>query len=137
MKKKCTLHQWWNNDKGHCVCVCVCVCVKNTMYLKKIIFRILLHVVWKWKLFSMYIRWFNDYVWRVIEETKTFLANFKEKKETCKTQNVYILLAFLLITIILLIAVSINCYLIKYKSKRKHLLPFYITNNELKEIMHW
>ena len=36
------------------------------------------------------------------------------KKITCKTQNFYILLAFLLTTITLLIAVSIYCYLIKY-----------------------
>ena len=32
----------------------------------------------------------------------------------------------------LLIAGSIYCYLIKYKAKQKHLLPFYVTNNELK-----
>ena len=38
--------------------------------------------------------------------------NFKEKKVTCKTQNFYILLVFLLITIALLIAVIIYCYLI-------------------------
>ena len=41
-------------------------------------------------------------------------TNFNEKKSTCKMQNFYILLAFLLITIALLIAVSICCYLIKY-----------------------
>ena len=41
-------------------------------------------------------------------------TNFNEKKATCKTQNFYILLAFLLIIIALLIAVSIYCYLIKY-----------------------
>ena len=40
--------------------------------------------------------------------------NFNEIKATCKTQNFYILLAFLLITIVLLIAVSVCCYLIKY-----------------------
>ena len=40
-------------------------------------------------------------------------TNFNEKKATCKTQNFYILLAFLSITIALLIAVSIYCYLIK------------------------
>ena len=51
------------------------------------------------------------------------------KKATCKTQNFYILFGFLLITIALLIAVSIYCYLIKYKSKQKHLLPFHVTNN--------
>ena len=42
-----------------------------------------------------------------------FKTNFNEKKATCKTQNFYILLAFLLITIAILIAVSIYCYLIK------------------------
>ena len=48
------------------------------------------------------------------EETKTLPTNFNEKKGTCKTQNFYTLLAFLLITIALLAAVSIYCYLIKY-----------------------
>ena len=44
------------------------------------------------------------------EETKTIRTNFNEKKATCKTQNFYILLAFLLITIALLIAFSIYSY---------------------------
>ena len=48
----------------------------------------------------------------IIEETVP--TNFKKKKATCKTQNLYILLAFVLITIALLIAVSICCYWIKY-----------------------
>ena len=42
------------------------------------------------------------------EETKTIPTNFNEKKATCETQNFYILLDFLLITIPLLISVSIN-----------------------------
>ena len=54
------------------------------------------------------------------------------KKATCKTQNFYILLAFLLITIALLVAVSIYCYLIKYGGKQKYFLPFHFTNNKLK-----
>ena len=60
-----------------------------------------------------------------VEET-----NFDKKGNiTCKTQNLYIILAFLLITISLLIAVSIYCYLRKkYKAKQKHLLPFNGTN---------
>ena len=48
----------------------------------------------------------------IVKET-----NFNEKNITCKTQNFYILLAFLLITITLLIAVSIYsiyCSPIKY-----------------------
>ena len=58
------------------------------------------------------------------------------KKKKRKTQNFYILLAFLLITIILLGVVSIYCYLIKYRAIQKYLLPFHVTNNELKEIMY-
>ena len=54
------------------------------------------------------------------------------KKVTCNMQNYYILFTFLLITIVLLIAVSIYCYLIKYRVIQKHLLPFHITNNKLK-----
>ena len=48
------------------------------------------------------------------KETKNIPANFNEKKATCKTQNFYILLTFSLITIALLRAVCIYCYLIKY-----------------------
>ena len=68
----------------------------------------------------------------VIEEIKTIRTNFNEKKVNCKTQFSFILLAFLLITIALLIAVSI-CYLIKYPAK--HLLPFHDTNNKLNNIV--
>ena len=59
----------------------------------------------------------------IIEETKTFTRTFNEKKATCKTQTFYTLLEFLLIAI----AVSIYCYLIKYRAKQKYLLPFHIT----------
>ena len=45
----------------------------------------------------------------------------------CKIQSFYILLSFLLITITLLIAVSIYCYLIKYRAKQQHVLPFHDT----------
>ena len=57
------------------------------------------------------------------EEIKTIPTNFNEKKVTCKAQNFYILLAFLLITITLSIAVPIYCYVIKYQTK--YLLPFH------------
>ena len=53
--------------------------------------------------------------------------NFNKKKPIFKIQNFYVLLAFLLSTIALLIAVSIYCYLIKYQGK--HLLDFDKTNN--------
>ena len=55
----------------------------------------------------------------IIEETKTVATNFNEKNITSKTQNIYILLLFLLISIALVIAVSIYCYLIKYRAKKK------------------
>ena len=35
-----------------------------------------------------------------------------------------------------IIAVSIYCYLIKYRAKQKHLLPFNDKNNELKEVLY-
>ena len=56
----------------------------------------------------------------------------RNKRRICETKRFYILLAFLLITIVLLIAVSIYLYLRKYKAKQKRLLPLCITNNELK-----
>ena len=59
-----------------------------------------------------------------------------KKRAACETQNFYILLAFLLITIALLIAVSIYSYLIKYRAKQKYILPFNFTNNKLKETMY-
>ena len=62
-------------------------------------------------------------------ETKTIPTNFNEKKVACKTQNFYILLAFLLISVALLMAVSIYRYLIKYRAKQKHLLPFQVYVN--------
>ena len=60
--------------------------------------------------------------------------NVNEKKATCDMQNFYVLLTFLLITIALLIAVRIYCYLIKDQAKQ--LLPFHHTNNELREVLY-
>ena len=57
-------------------------------------------------------------------------------KAICKTENLYILLAFLLISIGLLIPGSIYCYLIKHRGKQKHSLPFDNTNNELEHILY-
>ena len=45
---------------------------------------------------------------------KLFQQILMKKKEPVKMKNFYILLAFLLITIALMIAVIIYCYLIKY-----------------------
>ena len=70
------------------------------------------------------------------EETKTISTNFNEKKEISKTHNFYILLVTLWITIALLIAVSIYCYLIKHQEMQKYLLPSHVTNNELTEVLY-
>ena len=55
----------------------------------------------------------------------------RNKNMICETKSFYILLVFLLITVALLIAVCIYCCLIKYKAKKKHLLPFYIANSQI------
>ena len=66
------------------------------------------------------------------------LSRTMKKQNYSKNCNLWkksfdILLAFLLIAIALLIAVSIYYYLIKFKAKQKHLLPFYVTNTKLKK----
>ena len=53
-----------------------------------------------------------------------------KKNEIYKTQSFNPLFAFLLITTALLITVSICCYLIKYQTKLKHSLPYYVTKNK-------
>ena len=61
--------------------------------------------------------------------TKTVPTKINSKK-------VYNLHAFLLVTIALLIAVNIFCYLMKYQIKEKHLLPHHVTTNELNEVLY-
>ena len=97
---KCKSYQWWNNNKCPCQCkkhkVCEKDCVwnpatcnyENGKYLASIMDD------------SMII--YDEII--NIKETI-----FNEKNIICKTQNFY-LLAFLLIGIALLIAVSIYCY---------------------------
>ena len=67
----------------------------------------------------------------IIKETKT------DSKKTVTTNSTsttfYILLVFLLITLALLIAVSIYCYLIEYQAKQKLLSPCHYTIKKLKE----
>ena len=71
-----------------------------------------------------------------VEETKTVPRNCNEKNITYKTQYFYILLGFLLIIIRLLITVSIYCYLIKYWAQQKHLLPFHVKNDKIREVLY-
>ena len=82
---------------------------KNTIYVEKIVFGILLHAVAK-----MVASFINDSMImcdEIIEETKNIPTNFNEKSNLF-TQYFCILLSFLLIIIALLMAVSIYCYLI-------------------------
>ena len=133
--KQCNSDQWWNSNKSWCDCkkrhVCeqdyvwnpaTCSC-ENGKYLANIMDD---SAVTCDKIIEPYD-----------EETENILTNFNDKKAICKKQNFYILLAFLLITIVLLIAVSIYCYLIKYQAKQNRLLPFHFTNNELREFLYW
>ena len=52
------------------------------------------------------------------------MKNIWKSNLICETKGFNILLAFSLNAIALLIANSIYYYLIKYKAKQKHLLPF-------------
>ena len=61
--------------------------------------------------------------------------SYDEEAKPAARKDLYILLAFLLITIALLIAVCIYCYLSKYRSKQKHLLPFQVANNKLTNVL--
>ena len=84
------------------------VSVKNIIYVEKTMFGLLLHVI------------VNDsaIVYDEVIESHDEEISFNEKKAICKTQNFYILHAFLLTTIALLTAVNIYCYLINYQGKQ-------------------
>ena len=85
--------------------------VKKFMYVKKIMFRILVNDLWKWKFLAsiMYdsMITFDEVIKSYDEETKIISTNFDEKKVTFKTQSFYVSIAFLLIIMALLIAVRI------------------------------
>ena len=87
--------------------------VKRITYMKNM-FGILLHVIEKMKNILASI---TDDSAIICDEV---IAHFREKNKTCKAQNFYILLVYLFIFIVLLIAVSMYCYLIKYQAKKKH-----------------
>ena len=71
------------------------------------------------------------------EEIKTIPTNLNEKKQPLKRKiSIFLYNTFLLITIVLVIAVSIYHYMIKYRAKQKHLLPFQFTNKKFKEIIY-
>ena len=63
--------------------------------------------------------------------SKRYSNKFKCKKVTFKAKNVYIIFAFLLVIIALLIVASIYCCFIK-----QHLLSFHVTNNKLEKVLY-
>ena len=88
------------------------VSVKSFMYVKNVIFGILLYVVVKMENILASVMddsaiMCDKVVEPYDEETKTIPTNLNEKKAIWKRQNFYILLAFLLTNVALLIAVSI------------------------------
>ena len=126
--RKCNSDQWWNNDKCPCDCKKGHVCEKDYVWNPatcnrengKHLASIMNDSVIKC---DEIIESYHEDVdadaeskdkAKSYDEIKTIVTNFNEKKATCETQNFYLLLAFLLVTIVLLIAVNISCYLIKY-----------------------
>ena len=126
--RSCTSDQWWNNDKCQSECEKCHVCVKD--------------FVWNPASCNCESRKYlasimNDSVVMCDKIIKsTVPINLNENKANRKTQNFYILLAFLLITIALLIAVSIYCYLVTYQWKQKNLVPSKFANTKLIKIIY-
>ena len=77
-----------------------------------------------------------DEILDVIAKSYKKPRNFNEKRLTCKIQNLYILISFSLIIMLLLIIVRIyNChYQIKHLSKQKHICHITIVIINQKEI---
>ena len=136
---KCNSYQLWNNDKCRCECKkrhvfeedyvwnsVICSC-ENNKHLAGIMDNsaIICHEVID-----------ADAEGKSNDEAKTndIGTNFNEKKATCKTQKFYISLAFLIVTIELLIIVIIYCCLIKYRAKQ--LSSFHYTDNELRKVLY-
>ena len=123
--------QKWNNDKCQCQCGNHYMCEKDYIQNPTICsFR-------NGKCLASII---DDSVIICDEiiyaETKTIPTSFNKRNAICETKKFHILLAFLLITIVLLIAVSVYCYLTKYLVKQKQLLPLRVTNNKLKKVLY-
>ena len=70
---------------------------------------------------------------KIIKATKTIPTKTISAKAA--PTSFYILFTFSLITIALLIALNIYCYLIKYQLKQEHLLSYHVTNKKLQEIV--
>ena len=92
---------------------------KNVMYMKKM-FGILLHVIVKTENLQQ-VLWMIQQLCVMKLQSHTRKKQILIKRATCKMQNIFILLSFFLITIALLIAFSIYCYLVIYRGNQKTL----------------
>ena len=93
-------------------------------------------------------KWNNDKCWCECKKHNTREKNYIWNPDTCNCENGKHSASIIdnsaikcdEITeetkIVPTIAVSIYCYLIKYRAKQKHLLPFHVTNNELREVLY-
>ena len=128
--RKCNSDQWWNNDN------CRCECKQNHVYEKDYVWNPATCNCENGKYLASIMDDLaitcNEIIESYDEETKNIPTNFNEKNITCKTQNFYVLFIFSLITIALLVAVSIYCYLIKYRAKKKIFITIHVINSELK-----
>ena len=114
--RKSNSDQWCSNDKYGCECK------KHNICEKDYIWNLATWICENEKYLTSVIDDSFITCHETIEETKTIPTNFSEKCITSKKKSFYILLAFLLTNNVLLIAASIDCHLIKYQVKQKHLL---------------
>ena len=125
--RKYNSNQKWNNDKCWCECKKRHICVKDYIWNPATcnceIAKYLANIIDDLGITCDEIR--------DAQKTKMKQQILMKKNAICKAKNLYVLLAFFLISIAFLIAVSFYCYLIKYQVKQKHLLPFHITNDKL------
>ena len=98
--RNCNSNQWWNNGKCRCGCIKRHACEKDYVWNPAICNS-------ENRKYLASIMDASAIMCYEIIESHYDKTNFNERKTTCETQNFYILHAFLLITITLLIAVSV------------------------------
>ena len=126
--RKCGLNQKWNKNKcwyecknpeehNSCekdyICSSVMCSCENGKFVGSIIDNLVIMC---------------DEMIKKTKSTATKSTSAKAAPRKNNSINFYILLVFY----ILLIAVSIYCYLLNYRTKEKHLLIYHLINNELK-----
>ena len=91
--RKCNSDQWWNNN--NCQCECKKCHVFEKSYFWNPFTRTCKNEKYLVGIMDDSAITCDEVIESNDEETKTISTNFNEKKVICKTQNFYILLAFL------------------------------------------